>query len=265
MSASHLAKSPRGTHTSGSAFDYSRCSAALCFDFDHSFVDGNTDLVVPSVVAPHLTDYIRARAAAHAPWTQLMADVARQMHAGGVMPTDIRSALDTIDVDPDMIRCVNEVKSCGGFTAIVSDANEFYIDSILQRIGVNVDAIVTNGGRIDGRGVLQITPYHVGAPHGCKRCPPNLCKGAVLDALQLSDGSSVDRSAATVVYVGDGDGDLCACLRLGANDVICARSGFALLRSLARKDVAPLVRARVVAWKKGSDVLREVRAALARA
>lgn len=229
----------------------------LCFDFDHSFIDDNSDTAVPRLLAPALIEHIRARAGKE-PWTHLMADVARRLHAAGRTPADIRGALDSIPVDANMCRAIEAVHAAGGRNVIVSDANEFYISCVLSRVGARFDSVVTNVGRVDETGLLLIAPYHTGPPHRCPRCPPNLCKGIALDGLGLS--AAVGRSATTVVYVGDGEGDVCACLRLGPGDVVLARAGYPLLKTLTRVDV----RARVVAWKSGADVLREVTAALAR-
>ena len=72
---------------------------------------------------------------------------------------------------------------------------------------------------------MRVTRHHATAlpPHGCPHCPLNLCKGGVLDALRAQWPSD-----ATLVYVGDGRGDYCPTLRLGASDWVFARSEYAL-------------------------------------
>lgn len=63
---------------------------------------------------------------------------------------------------------------------IVSDANMFFIETILKHLGIReyFSEINTNPGYVDEEGRLRILPYHDfnKAPHGCSLCPPNMCK-----------------------------------------------------------------------------------------
>lgn len=67
---------------------------------------------------------------------------------------------------------------------IVSDANQFFIEKILEQHDL-LDCfsdIYTNPTSVDEIGKLRISPYHGGGgaastpPHSCNLCPPNLCK-----------------------------------------------------------------------------------------
>ena len=64
---------------------------------------------------------------------------------------------------------------------IVSDANVFFIDTILKHHGLRecFSEINTNPGFVDEEGRLRIFPHHdfTKSPHGCHYpCPPNMCK-----------------------------------------------------------------------------------------
>jgi len=160
---------------------------------------------------------------------------------------------------------------------VLSDANRVSIDTILVHYHLDAlfDSVITNPayfapatptptGRHEQLLVIEpLTPY--ATPHGCHRCPPNMCKGGELDRMRLSAAARSGGAASTLVYVGDGTGDLCPCLRLGEADVICARKGYPLARKLAQADIRPLVRARVVEWVSGADVRAVVTALLAAA
>ncbi len=149
------------------------------------------------------------------------------------------------------------------------------------------------GRRTTTREVLRVRPYvPASSPHGCARCPVNLCKGAVMDSLGLSSSPSTSAAASTeegeevrqlaaaagagpgqrfappppsqrVLYVGDGGGDLCACLRLGPRDVVLARDGlrYPLLRKLRCGE--GLCRARVVPCNDGAQMRDAILAFLA--
>lgn len=60
---------------------------------------------------------------------------------------------------------------------IVSDANYFFIETILEHFGIRecFNEINTNPNFVDKEGRLRISPHH-DFPHGCKLCPPNMCK-----------------------------------------------------------------------------------------
>lgn len=53
-------------------------------------------------------------------------------------------------------------------------------------------------------------------PRVCQLCPSNLCKGSVVDSLNLDNYQHV-------YYIGDGDNDVCPSLHLRSTDKVCAR------------------------------------------
>ena len=63
---------------------------------------------------------------------------------------------------------------------IVSDANVFFIETILKHHGLVecFNEITTNPCSVDGEGRLRILPYHDfnNSSHTCNVCPPNMCK-----------------------------------------------------------------------------------------
>jgi len=63
---------------------------------------------------------------------------------------------------------------------IVSDANTFFIETILEHLKIRecFSDIISNPSYINEDGRLQILPYHDfnNFSHGCTLCPPNMCK-----------------------------------------------------------------------------------------
>lgn len=63
---------------------------------------------------------------------------------------------------------------------VVSDANTFFIETVLAHHGVLgcFSEIITNPASVDADGRLRISPFHdsAAAPHGCTLCPDNMCK-----------------------------------------------------------------------------------------
>ena len=54
-----------------------------------------------------------------------------------------------------------------------------YIDTILAHHGLAPAVLEVHSNQAEWRGgALRVAPYHT-APHGCRHCPSNLCKGQV--------------------------------------------------------------------------------------
>jgi len=72
------------------------------------------------------------------------------------------------------------VQICRCDLKIVSDANQFFIEKILEHHDLLdcFSEIYTNPTSLDDNGNLRILPYHSDAlpPHSCNLCPSNLCK-----------------------------------------------------------------------------------------
>eukprot|EP00933_Yihiella_yeosuensis_P017612 TRINITY_DN14674_c6_g1_i1.p1 TRINITY_DN14674_c6_g1~~TRINITY_DN14674_c6_g1_i1.p1 ORF type:complete len:193 (+),score=28.66 TRINITY_DN14674_c6_g1_i1:92-670(+) len=152
---------------------------------------------------------------------------------------------------------------------ILSDANTVFIQSFLEKAHLrhNFKEIISNPAEFDPDGRLHINPYHSGEPHNCPLCPPNLCKGKVLDQLRSS------LQPAFIIYVGDGGGDFCPACELRAGDAVLCRTppspplnSFGLHRRITqtrngetlpsrREGVAASVAADVRPWHSGEDVL----------
>ena len=143
----------------------------------------------------------------------------------------------------------------GSEILILSDANTWYIESILKSLNIdNLFTEVISNRVIWKESTWRICPYHPES-HACEQCPPNLCKGYVMKNIlsQRTSGGITERP--NVVYLGDGGGDFCPCSQLESGDVICARKDWRLHQKLSKLPESTL-KAHVEPWSNGSDVLR---------
>ncbi|GIL69636.1 hypothetical protein Vretimale_10282 [Volvox reticuliferus] len=102
------------------------------------------------------------------------------------------------------------------------------------------------------RGVAGSPPR----PHGCPRCPDNLCKG--LEVQRLLHGNMYS----ALVYCGDGANDVCAALALRPQDWVLARAGHPLaayIEEARGNSTLPQVVARVAVWNTHEELLVCVR------
>jgi len=149
-----------------------------------------------------------------------------------------------------MVKSLQLIHERGADTILVSDANAFFIQSILKHHGLDAifgaERIFTNGAVWDDTGRLRVSTFQPkDTPHNCQRCPLNMCKGGIVQRY-LKSCTPYDR----VVYVGDGSGDFCPVLSLRACDFVFARRGFPLHKLCASN---PSVQASVGSWQDGTE------------
>ncbi|KAF9104921.1 hypothetical protein BGX29_000978 [Mortierella sp. GBA35] len=217
-------------------------------------------------------------------WTDLQNECLKEYHEQGGSGENIRTSLTKIPLDSNMIQACQLLHSKGWMLAIVSDANQIYIEGILEHYGIRnlFSAIITNPAYWDARDRLHIQRLIPadGPPHGCTTggCSLNICKGQEVDKLLLQLHNTPERkgdvaepsgkavSPIKMIYVGDGRNDYCPALRMKTlDDIYFVRRGRSLEKYLNLSD-APQVReaihARIVYWDKAGEILAELQSAL---
>ncbi|GFW90516.1 hypothetical protein TNCV_2839631 [Trichonephila clavipes] len=230
----------------------------VCIDFDKTLIDCNTDVEIKSLLdGKEVPEEIESLAIVSKGWTAYMKELFIFMHKNNVTKDDYIRCLTQLPLVPGMPELLKQMHASGYCEIIIlSDANSFFVQSILRHIQLNevISKVFTNPAEFDEDGCLQIREFQ--NQTSCKRCPPNLCKGAVLVtylAKRMVEGMQFSRT----LYIGDGQNDVCAALHLGVNDFIFARAGYPLLRCL-EKIPAKNIKATIVPWetaKNISDVL----------
>ena len=228
----------------------------VVFDFDWSLINENSDTYVVEQLDPSgvIIEKLEKQVTGGMPWTECMDWVAGQLHAAGHDATAFAAALARVPVLRGALEAVALAREHGADLRILSDANELYIRWILTHLGLAeaFTTVETNGAVVEPTGRLRIRPHQpLDSPHGCPRCPPNLCKGAVLSNW-LSEGVVGTGQPRRCVYVGDGGGDFCPAMRLSQDDTLLARRAphDGLLRKIRASGRAP---ARVVEWSEKDD------------
>ena len=195
----------------------------IVWDFDWSLVNENSDTWVIEQLDPsgRVWNEVEAKLrAGEMQWTQLMDWALGELHKDGHAPEAIGKALASLPILDGATAAVRLGAAAGATQRILSDANTVYISTILEARGLaDVFPVVeTNPASYDAAGRLRVRPHQPAElPHACALCPPNLCKGAVLQQW-LSEQPS------RCVYIGDGGGDFCPATRLRAGDVLLARA-----------------------------------------
>ncbi|KAL6974692.1 3'(2'),5'-bisphosphate nucleotidase [Sarracenia purpurea var. burkii] len=228
-------------------------TTVVVFDFDHTIIEDNSDTwVVAEMGLTDLFNQLRRKL----PWTSLMDRMMAELHSQGKTIEEISVCLRRIHMNPRIIAAIRKAHSrpkCE--LKIISDANQFFIETILKHYGLFdcFSEIITNPSIVEGEGQLRIFPYHdsLSSPHGCNLCPPNLCKGLVIEEIQASNS---EMGKKRMIYLGDGRGDFCPSLKLGEGDHVMPRKGFPLWERIGANPM--LIKAEVHEWSKGEELER---------
>lgn len=223
----------------------------IVFDFDWTLIDDDSDRwVISNMGLSELFNQLRLTL----PWNSLMDRLMEELHLRGKRIEDIRECLKQVPLHPRTVAAIRSAHTSGCDLKVLSDANQFYIETILKHHGLYdcFSEIITNPTVVDSEGRLRILPYHdLTSLHGCNLCPPNLCKGLIINRgtnLSLGDGK------VQYIYLGDGKGDFCPTLKLDEGDHVMPRKEFTL-RDLILKNPS-LVKAQVHEWSNGEELER---------
>ncbi|MBA0663729.1 hypothetical protein Goklo_003822, partial [Gossypium klotzschianum] len=114
------------------------------------------------------------------PWNPLMDKMMKELHAQGKTIDDIVEVLKRAPIHPRIVPAIKAAHALGCELRVVSDANMFFIETILEHLGLReyFSEIDSNPSFVDEEEKLRIFPYHdfTKSSHGCNLCPPNMCK-----------------------------------------------------------------------------------------
>ncbi|KAG7268043.1 hypothetical protein CRUP_000226, partial [Coryphaenoides rupestris] len=240
----------------------------ILFDFDETIIAENSDdAVLCAAPGQRLPDWLTA-SYREGHYNEHMQRVLAYLAEQGVTEDAIRAALEKIPPTPGLAALFHFLRAHQHDyeAVVVSDANAYFIETWLRRFGAwpLFHQVFTNPAGFDGAGRLVLRPFHT---HGCARCPDNMCKQLILrEYLARRQEERGGRPFQQVLYVGDGANDVCPSLALGPGDVVFPRRDFPMHRLLEAGavggGVGPL-KAQVVPWSSGEDVMLVLRLVLA--
>ncbi|KAL4290882.1 hypothetical protein GQ457_14G006820 [Hibiscus cannabinus] len=220
----------------------------VIFDFDKTVIDCDSDnWVVDELGFTELFNQLLPTM----PWNSLMDKMMGEIHARGKTIDDIVEVLKRTPIHPRIVPAIKSAHALGCELRVVSDANMFFIETILENLGLRecFSEIDTNPGVVDDEEKLRIFPHHdfTKSSHGCSLCPPNMCKGMVIEKIQASfEGKK------KIIYLGDGSGDYCPRLKLGEADYMMPRKDFPVWDLICRNPV--LIKAEIHGWSDGEEL-----------
>ncbi len=184
----------------------------VIFDFDWTMIDANTDLFIYEQLNPDLLRQITERAS-EIQWTELMQSSIESLLQTRRI-TEVEQCLVKCPFAPEMISILRQLNNSATISttataeplslgendnsgddwgenevSIVSDANRFFIDTILRHHGVHdlVHSVYTNAAMVHTESnSVRLTQFctHIQLPHQCSTCPVNMCKGEIVQRLR---------------------------------------------------------------------------------
>lgn len=224
----------------------------VAFDFDHTVVDDNTDIVVRDMVKSKITDEV-TKLYKKSGWIPYMQEIFYLLHNDGFTKSQIKDAIEGIVEVAGLKTLFKELNETGHVDIIIiSDSNSVFIKFWCDHNDVSkyIKHIYTNHAQFNEEDVLKIQPFH--HQLDCELSSENLCKGKVLEDYVRNQQEGNHVIYDQIFYIGDGHNDICPILRLGAQDFGYARKGYRMQKELDKKNTT--VDATVEIWTDGRDL-----------
>ncbi|KAL5558766.1 hypothetical protein UlMin_034977 [Ulmus minor] len=222
----------------------------VVLDFDKTIIDCDSDNWVVDEFG--LTELF-AQLLPTLPWNSLMDRMMTELHSRGNTILQIGECLKRAPLHPTVISAIKSAQAFGCDLRIVSDANVFFIETILKHHGLVecFNEITTNPCSVDEEGRLRILPYHDfnNSSHTCKICPPNMCKGVLMEKIRASLSAKEKKQ---FIYVGDGAADFCAGLKLEEGDFLMPRKNFPIWEMICRNPM--LIKSKIQEWSNWEEL-----------
>ncbi|XP_032891269.1 phosphoethanolamine/phosphocholine phosphatase [Amblyraja radiata] len=229
----------------------------IVFDFDETIIQHNSDCVILKCNPDQSLPEELLRPQDEECWSEYMGKVFQYLGETGVKEETMRKVLAETPLTKEMLTLFQFLRKSPDLfeCVIISDANTFFINSILQAndLSTAFQKIYTNPSCFDNKNTFTISPYH---SHVCEQCPINMCKRQILhDHLVRRAEEEVEFDK--IFYVGDGTNDFCPSVDLTTTDVIFPRKNYPLDRLISEfKMTEPsAIQAQVVPWESGEDIL----------
>ncbi|XP_067930283.1 pyridoxal phosphate phosphatase PHOSPHO2-like [Watersipora subatra] len=221
----------------------------MIFDFDHTLVNGNSNVEIQRFQTIPFTKEIRELCRSGQNYMGVIYSI---LHDKGVTPEEMKARILTISLLPGMKELFTYLSSDKYEVIIVSDANTVFIEWILTEYGIRqqVRDIYSNPAEFNSDGKLIMKHYHY--QNSCDLSSPNMCKGDIVDKhvrKRQLEGVEYTR----LCYVGDGGNDYCPSLRLSSKDYVFVRADYDL-ENMINENPGEL-KAKVILWSSGRAIL----------
>lgn len=213
------------------------------FDFDHTIVNDNSDIVARNIINP--PNLIPDSKNYPNDWTQYMQQVFDTIKNINISTEQIINSVSIMSPNKGMPKLLRALYENNINIIVVSDSNSLFIENWFKynKLFDVLSYVYTNSGNIeDGR--ITIKPY--ASQTLCDWCTKNMCKGTIIKEHILCTNKIYNK----LFYFGDGKNDLCPVLKLNQNDIAFPREGYVLDKLLKSHTTEAIV----IPWSTGDDI-----------
>jgi 2,3-diketo-5-methylthio-1-phosphopentane phosphatase len=237
-------------------------SYVFIFDFDETLTVRSSHLLVEELAsnknALDLDDIDQRYINMHHCWNRRMNEVHQRLAQQGIVTEQLLEVFRTIELSPGTERLLQSIHehSQQDKILVVSGACDLLIEQCLRahHLYDSIEKIESNPVR-QLQPILVIDEYERPVQTVCSICEPNLCKGLIIDRYRQQ---AFDR---TIIFIGDGDNDVCPALHLNACEYVFAKYNeqskrtYALYEQLTTTYASQL-KAKLFVWQTMNDVHR---------
>ena len=239
-------------------------SFLFVFDFDETLTVRSSNTIVEEL-APrredlHLDDIDRRYTNVHHCWNRRLNELHERLAEQGIRTKQLIDAFRTIELSPGTDELFRAIHARNHKIIILSNACDLVVKECLcaHHLLALVERTESNPVR-ELEPIMIIDEYAKPLQSQCTMCEPNLCKGAVIDRYRRT------KLYEKIVFVGDGDNDVCAALHLDEHDYAFVKYDQASERVYAMYDILqrecmPRLKANLCLWKTMRDVHDELKA-----
>ena len=133
------------------------------FDFDHTVVEANTDIVIRDLLDQDLiSDEVKALHKKSG-WIAHMQSIFHLLIQNNIRKEQIRTAIIGIPEVQGVKALIRALKEKNFDVIMISDSNSEFIGAwnYYNKLDKLVDHVYTNPARFNANGLLEIHPYHV--------------------------------------------------------------------------------------------------------
>lgn len=200
----------------------SSSSFLFIFDFDETLSIRPSYLPIeelaPNVDQLDLPSMDERYVHGHRCWNRRMTELHQRLFEQGVSTEQLLETFRRLELSPGTEELFRAIHAQHHKIIVLSGACDLVVEECLRAHDLLqfVEKIESNPVR-QMHPVIIIDDYEKPLQTDCALCEPNLCKGSVIDRYRKRD------SYEKIIFVGDGDNDVCAALHLNEGDCVFAK------------------------------------------
>ena len=147
-----------------------------------------------------------------------MTELHQRLAEQGISTEKLLETFRAIELSPGTAELFRDIRAQHHRLIVLSNACDLVVEECLRAHHL-LDCVekIESNPVSETHPVIIIDDYERPLQTTCNLCEPNMCKGAVIDRYRRKDPQE------KIIFVGDGDNDVCAALRLSETDCAFAK------------------------------------------